>query len=91
VAYLAIFTADDFYSPDLVLLTPFSAANITLEVAGDDAFYGITLLEIDPEVLRAAPALERSSFSTVDFIEQTFTQELNAYWDEQGYEVEVSE
>jgi sporulation protein YlmC with PRC-barrel domain len=86
VAYLGIFTTDSFYSPDLVLLTPFPSADLTLTVAGDDPLYGITLLEVDPEVLRAAPALERSIFSTVSFIDQTFTQELNAYWNEQGFE-----
>jgi hypothetical protein len=90
-AYLGIFTTDGFYSPDLVLLVPFSATDLELEVVGDEPIYGITLLEVDPEVLRSAPALERALFSTVDFIDQSFTQELDAYWSEQGYEVRQPE
>ncbi len=86
VAYLGIFTTNSFYSPDLVLLTPFPVADLTLTVMGNETLYGITLLQVDPEVLRAAPALDRSIFSTVSFMDQTFTQELNAYWDEQGLE-----
>jgi sporulation protein YlmC with PRC-barrel domain len=87
VAYVGIFTTDGFYSPDLVLLVPLAAADLTIEIADNQALYGITLLEVDPEVLRAAPALDRSLFSTANFIDQSFTQELNTYWREQGVEV----
>ena len=91
IAYLGIFTTEDFYSPDLVLLVPFSAADLELRVVGDEPSYGITLLAVDPELLNAAPSMDRALFQTVDFIDQSFTQELNTFWSEQGYEVGTPE
>jgi sporulation protein YlmC with PRC-barrel domain len=91
VAYMGIYTTDDFYSPDLVLLVPLAAADLSAEVVGDELTYAIALLEVDPEVLQAAPALDRAIFNTADFIDQSFTQELNTYWSEQGIDVGASE
>lgn len=87
VSYMGIFTTNDFYSPDWVLLVPMPIAQLTVEAVGSDPLYAIGLLEVDPEVLAAAPALDRSIFATIDFIDQSFTQELNTYWNEQGVEV----
>jgi len=91
IAYMGVFTTNDFYDPDFVLLVPLSLAQLTVEAAGSDPLYAIGLLEVDPEVLAAAPALDRSLFASVDFIDQSFTQELNAYWSDQGIEVGASE
>jgi hypothetical protein len=87
VAYLGIFTTDGFYSPDLVLLVPTEASDLTVELVDNEPFSGLVLLAVEPEVLRAAPALDRSIFASVDFIDQSLTQELNTYWSEQGIDV----
>jgi sporulation protein YlmC with PRC-barrel domain len=91
MSYLGVYATDDFYSPDLVLLIPLVAADLTAETVGSEPTYAIALLEIDPEVLNAAPALDRAIFDTADFIDQSFTEDLNAYWQEHGIEVGTSD
>jgi hypothetical protein len=88
VAYVGVFMTDGFYDPNLVLLVPFAVTDLEVEVVDGAPLYALTLLGVDEEVLGAAPAIERSIFLTVDFLDQAFTEALNAYWREQDHPVE---
>jgi sporulation protein YlmC with PRC-barrel domain len=83
VAYLAIYSAEGFYTPDRVLIVPFTATTVEVQDVGGAATYGVTLLAVDEEVLNSAPSMDRSLFLTVDLIDQSFAEELDTYWSEQ--------
>jgi sporulation protein YlmC with PRC-barrel domain len=85
VMYLGIYATSDFYAPDNVLIVPFAAANLEVQVAGGDTTFGLVLLAVEPEVLAAAPYIDRSIFLTVDFIDENLSQEFESYWSQQGY------
>lgn len=91
VLYLVIFMTTGLYDPDRMLLVPYSTANLQVEALGDTPTQAIVLLAVDPEVLNAAPWLDRSLFLTIDFVEESFTEELNNYWQEQGHPATTAE
>jgi hypothetical protein len=83
-AYIAIFTTEGFWDPDLVLIVPFAASDLTIEAVDSGPVYALSLLEVDEALLEAAPAIERSLFQTVTFIDTALAEELKRFWQEQG-------
>lgn len=84
VAYLAINSNPGFYTPDRVLLVPFTASELEIQSVDSGAAYAITLLAVDEAVLDNAPFMDRGLFLTVDLIDQTFAEALDAYWRQQA-------
>lgn len=91
VVYLAIFQTTGLHDPDRVLLVPYGVAEFQLAVMGEAPAQAIVLLAVEPEVLDAAPWLDRGIFLTVDFMDASFVEELNSYWQEQGQPVPSEE
>lgn len=79
-AYVVLYAPDGFYEPEHVLILPVSVANLEVEVV-DDVF-AVTLLAVDESLLAAAPSMNRNLFLTIDLLDATFTEELDAYWRE---------
>jgi sporulation protein YlmC with PRC-barrel domain len=87
VVYLAIFQTAGLQDPDRMLLVPYGVAELQVAVVSEAPSQAIVLLAVEPEVLQAAPWLDRSIFLTVDFMDESFVEELNSYWQEQGQPV----
>lgn len=79
--YVALFSANGFYDPNLVLIVPVSVTELEIEVVDSGPAYGLALLAVDSETLEAAPTMARDLFLSVDLVSSEFADELNTFWE----------